>query len=72
MTVPAKFKEYIWLVNTIHRFKKMTFAEINRKWLATEMSEGIDLARSTFNRILYNKTPSPPFLCVRRWGCRIT
>lgn len=50
MTVPAKFKEYIWLVNTIHRFKRMTFAEINRKWLATEMSEGIDLARSTFNR----------------------
>lgn len=50
MTVPTKFKEYIWLVNTIHRFKAMTFAEINEKWLDTEMSDGIEMARSTFNR----------------------
>lgn len=50
MKTPAKFKEYIWLVNTISRARKISFAEIQEKWLETEMSEGIELARSTFNR----------------------
>lgn len=44
------FQEYIWLVNTIHRAHKISFEDINRKWLETEMSEGISMARSTFNR----------------------
>ena len=44
------FKEYIWLVNTLHRFGRLTLEEINQRWLDTEMSEGIPLARSTFNR----------------------
>ena len=44
------FQQYIWLVNTIHRFRKLTLEEINRKWLETEMSEGVPIARSTFNR----------------------
>ena len=46
----ALFQEYIWLVNTIHKARKITLDEINRKWLNTEMSEGISIARSTFNR----------------------
>ena len=50
MTIPAKFKEYIWLVNTIHKARRITFAEIQEKWLDTDMSEGIELARSTFAR----------------------
>lgn len=50
MKTPALFKEYIWLVNTIDRSKRITFAEINEKWLRTEMSEGIPLSRTTFNR----------------------
>lgn len=52
MRVPALFKEYIWLVNTIHKAGEdgITFAEINEKWLDTDMSEGVELARSTFNR----------------------
>lgn len=44
------FQQYIWLVNTIHRFGKLTLEEINRRWLDTEMSEGVGIARSTFNR----------------------
>ena len=32
------FQEYIWLVNIIHRAHGITFGEINRKWLETEMS----------------------------------
>ena len=50
MKTPALFKEYIWLVNTIDRAKRITFVEINEKWLRTEMSEGIPLSRTTFNR----------------------
>jgi hypothetical protein len=50
MKTPALFKEYIWLVNTIYKARSITFEEINRKWMATDMSEGVEMARSTFNR----------------------
>ena len=50
MTVPPLFKEYIWLVNTIKRARRISFAEIQEKWLDTEMSGGVEFARSTFNR----------------------
>ena len=39
MKTPIKFKEYIWLVNTIRKARRITLAEINEKWLETEMSE---------------------------------
>ena len=50
MKIPIKFKEYIWLVNTIRKARRITFAEIQEKWLDTDMSEGVELARSTFAR----------------------
>ena len=50
MKTPALFKEYIWLVNTIYRAKRISLAEINEKWQRTEMSEGMPLSRTTFNR----------------------
>ncbi len=50
MTVYTKFKEYIWLVNTIYHAKSITLAEINRRWVQTEMSGGVEMARATFNR----------------------
>ncbi len=52
MSAPTLFKEYFWLVNTIRKAcdDGITFAEINEKWLDTDMSEGVELARSTFNR----------------------
>ena len=50
MKTSDKFKEYIWLVNTIHRAGRITLSEIQERWLATDMSEGLELARSTFNR----------------------
>ena len=46
----ALFQQYIWLVNTIHKYRKLTLDEINEHWLDTEMSEGLPIARSTFNR----------------------
>ena len=50
MTTYTKFKEYIWLVNTIYHVKAITFAEINECWLKTDMSEGVEMARTTFYR----------------------
>ena len=49
MTVPSLFKEYIWLVNTIKRARRISFAEIQEKWLDAEMSGGVEFARSTFS-----------------------
>ena len=50
MKTATIFKEYIWLVDTIHKAGRITFAEIQEKWLRSDMSEGVELARSTFNR----------------------
>ena len=50
MTTPVLFKEYIWLVNTIYRARHITLDEINRKWVQTDMSGGVEIARSTFGR----------------------
>lgn len=35
------FQEYVWLVNTIHRYGRLTLEEINKRWVDTDMSEGI-------------------------------
>lgn len=50
MNTYTKFKEYIWLVNTIYHARAITLSEINKKWLQTEMSEGITLSRTSFHR----------------------
>ena len=46
----ALFKQYIWLVNIIHRRGKISLSEINREWLYTDMSGGVTIARNTFLR----------------------
>ncbi len=50
MNTPTKFKEYIWLINTIRRVRRITFSEINELWLDSELSGGVELSRATFNR----------------------
>lgn len=50
MKLQAKFREYIWLVETIRKAGRISLADINSKWLLTEMSEGVELSRTTFNR----------------------
>ena len=44
------FREYIWLVSTICRAGKITLNALNDKWVTTEMSGGMPMPRSTFNR----------------------
>ena len=53
MKIPTLFKEYIWLIETIHQAGKITFAEINEKWRKREESGGVEFARTTFNRHRY-------------------
>lgn len=46
-----QINKYVWLVNTIYRAKKISFEDINRKWLANvELSEGIELPLRTFHK----------------------
>lgn len=44
------FREYIWLINAIHRHQRLTFEELNQQWIKTDMSGSLPMARSTFNR----------------------
>ena len=37
-------------MNTIYNAKTITLAEINERWLKTDMSEGVEMARTTFYR----------------------
>ena len=50
MKIPSLFKEYIWLIETINRAGKISFAEINKRWVHKEESGGVEFSRSTFNR----------------------
>lgn len=50
MKASILFKQYVWLVDTIQRCKRITLADLNDRWLRTELSEGRPLSRTTFNR----------------------
>ncbi|MGN0033401.1 MAG: helix-turn-helix transcriptional regulator [Candidatus Limimorpha sp.] len=50
MTASSKFKEYIWLINILKKYEKISFSEINKLWCRTEISEGVEMTRSTFFR----------------------
>ena len=41
--------KYVWLVETIYNAKKITFEEINEKWLDDDLSEGKPLPLRTFH-----------------------
>lgn len=43
------FNRYIWLVDTIYRSGKITFDEINRKWLRNTLSDGKKIPLRTFH-----------------------
>lgn len=42
--------KYVWLVETIYKAKKITFEEINEKWLDNDLSEGESLKIRTFHK----------------------
>ena len=42
--------KYVWLVETIYKAKKISFEDINRRWLENDMSEGDALSIRTFHK----------------------
>ena len=42
--------KYVWLAETIHKAKKISFEEINRRWMDNDMSEGEPLSVRTFHK----------------------
>ena len=43
------FDKYIWLVDTIYRAGKISFEEINERWLRSRLSGGMDIPLRTFH-----------------------
>lgn len=46
----SQVQKYSWLIDTIHRAGEITFKEINRKWIKTDLSRGEEINRQTFYR----------------------
>ena len=42
--------KYVWLAETIYRAKKISFEEINRRWLDSDISDGETLSIRTFHK----------------------
>ena len=48
---PAQiFHQYIWIINTLRAYHKLTFEELNQKWQDDDVADGSPLQRSSFNR----------------------
>ena len=50
MKAAVLFKQYVWLVDTIRRERRISLAVLSDRWSRTELSEGAALSRTTFNR----------------------
>ncbi len=67
-----QINKYVWLVETLYKAKKITLKEINRKWLETDLSEGLEIPRRTFDN--WKKAVEDMFdlviMCDKRDGDR--
>lgn len=45
--------KYVWVIETIYRAKKISFKELNKRWLNDDISRGADLAKRTFDNWRY-------------------
>lgn len=45
------FRQYIWLVSTIQRLRRISYGDIKRLWKDNDMNEGKPLSRTTFYRL---------------------
>ena len=45
--------KYVWVIETIYRAKKITFEELNRKWLNDDISRGVEIPKRTFDNWRY-------------------
>lgn len=50
MATTTQYREFIWLIETIKRARRISFAELSQKWAESDFGGGILLSRTTFNR----------------------
>ena len=50
MKAPELFQLYNWFIDTIYRSGGISLKELNQRWIKTEISNGIPMSRTTFNR----------------------
>ena len=41
--------KYVWIIETIHKSGRISFKELNERWLDDDISEGVDIPKRTFN-----------------------
>ena len=41
--------KYVWVIETIYRAKKISFKELNEKWLDNDISRGGEIPKRTFD-----------------------
>lgn len=51
MRTTDTFRQYSWLVNTIQWAQKITFENIQRKWIDDDLNDRKPLSRTTFYRL---------------------
>ena len=45
--------KYVWVIETIYRARKITFKELNERWLNDEISRGVEIPKRTFDNWRY-------------------
>lgn len=46
--------KYVWVIETIYRYRKITFKELNERWLRdTDISRGVEIPKRTFDNWRY-------------------
>ena len=45
--------KYVWVIETIHRRRKISFKELNELWLRDDISRGVDIPKRTFDNWRY-------------------
>ena len=51
MKTSDTFRQYIWLVNTIKRSRKISLKRIQQLWIDNDINNGKPLSRTTFHRL---------------------
>ena len=45
--------KYVWVIETIYKAGKISFKELNEKWLDDDISRGVDIPKRTFDNWRY-------------------
>ena len=43
MKPAIKVHQYIWIINTLRAYKRLTFADLQQKWEKDDMGDGIEI-----------------------------